>query len=392
MKKILFIHHAAGWGGAPINMINIINSLDKTRYQAYVLLLKDSIVKEKLEESNIPYHIVKGRFYQKYYKYFSHTVPSHTPWYRFDQIFFISLYWIFSRFYFAPRELKNNYYDIIHLNSSVLSDWLAPSKKIGKVIMHIQEPVSKGTFGFRHNIFRFLLRKYTDQVLTISEDNSRRIDIPEKTKIVYNFISIPKYKPSIQAYKSKKVLYVGGAAYIKGFHILVDALAFLDKEINVTFAGYYPQNSRNSVKNLYKYFFKKRIKIINALKKLRNSSNSNEIGLVTNLSDLYEDTSCLVSPFSVEHFSRPIIEAFAYKKPVIATDIEGITEIVDDGKNGIIVPKDDPQALAKAINYLCKNPDIAKKMGEVGYDKAKKLYSANNINHITGIYDSLLLK
>ena len=60
--KILFIHHASGWGGAPINMINIINELDKTKFDPHVLLLKDSIVKDRLEEKNIGYTVCNSFF------------------------------------------------------------------------------------------------------------------------------------------------------------------------------------------------------------------------------------------------------------------------------------------------------------------------------------------
>ncbi len=65
-------------------------------------------------------------------------------------------------------------------------------------------------------------------------------------------------------------------------------------------------------------------------------------------------------------------------------------EIIDHGINGLIVPKNNPQALAEAINYLCVNPAECKKMGDSGYNKAKKLYSPENIKEIESVYSSLL--
>jgi glycosyltransferase involved in cell wall biosynthesis len=61
-----------------------------------------------------------------------------------------------------------------------------------------------------------------------------------------------------------------------------------------------------------------------------------------------------------------ILEAFAVGKPVVASDIEGIPEIVTNGQNGFLVPPKDSNKLADCIISLLQNPDLAKKMGENG--------------------------
>ena len=65
-----------------------------------------------------------------------------------------------------------------------------------------------------------------------------------------------------------------------------------------------------------------------------------------------------------------IIEAMAAGLPVIATDQGAIVESVADGRNGYIVPKRDPEAIAEKIRFLLENPDIRRKMGE----ESRKLY------------------
>ena len=67
-----------------------------------------------------------------------------------------------------------------------------------------------------------------------------------------------------------------------------------------------------------------------------------------------------------------------------------MNEIIDGKENGLLIDKDDPQLLAKAINYLCNNPEIAKKMGNNGYEKARKFYSQKNIRKYEKIYTNLL--
>lgn len=386
MKKILFIHHTTGWGGAPINMINIINSLNKSKYKPEVLLLKDSIVSEKLRENNIPVKIAQSSFYKKFYKYYQHTVPGHIKWYNIRQIRNI-ISWILSRYYFAPKELANHDFDLVHLNSSVLTDWLAPCKANGKkVVMHVQEPVYRGILEIRHTFFKLQMQKYTDCIIAISKDNAKRVGLPKKTKIIYNYTDISKVKPLLDSYKSKKVLYLGGSTYIKGFFTLIDALDYIDNDIKIIFAGNYPPEI---IKNNWKRFLPKHKKMSKALGILRSNRKAVEVGLISNITSLLGEVCCLVSPFSVEHFSRPIIEAFANYKPVIATEIEGMDEIVDHNVNGILVKKDHPKDLAEAINYLCNNSIVAKEMGINGFEKASKLYSPNNVSRFEKVYDQL---
>ena len=73
MKKILFIHHAEGWGGAPNCMINLIKGLDQAKFSGEVLLLKDSVVAEKLAENGINFRIADSHFYKRFYKFFPHS-------------------------------------------------------------------------------------------------------------------------------------------------------------------------------------------------------------------------------------------------------------------------------------------------------------------------------
>jgi glycosyltransferase involved in cell wall biosynthesis len=64
-----------------------------------------------------------------------------------------------------------------------------------------------------------------------------------------------------------------------------------------------------------------------------------------------------------EQFPRVLLEYMAAKKPVVTTNVGGITEAVSDGVNGYVVPPADYRSLAKAILNLISNPSMAKQMG-----------------------------
>jgi glycosyltransferase involved in cell wall biosynthesis len=394
--KILFIHHATGWGGAPNSLIKLINNLDKSKYDVEVLLLKNSIVNEKLDQFGIRHRIASSRFYKKYYRYFVHIelgAVGYVKWYHLCRFLKLAILWLLSRFYFAKRELAKHDYDIVHLNSSVLTDWLAPAKKGGKVIIHIREPFRKGRFDVLRPVFRSQMRKYADHIIAISKDNARRVNLPDKTTVVYNYAEIPKKEPSENSYASKKVLYLGGFSLIKGFFTMVDALDHLDKDVMVYFGGNYsPNDKQKSIKEKLIHAAKRlvRRKHVAALKKISSHPNAVVIGLTQNVNDYLNEVCCLVSPFSFPHFARPIIEAYLHKKPVIGSDVKGMAEIIEPDKTGFIVPKNNPNKLAEAINDLTSNNQKAKTYGEAGHAIALQMFTPNNIKKIEYVYERIL--
>ena len=119
--------------------------------------------------------------------------------------------------------------------------------------------------------------------------------------------------------------------------------------------------------------------------------NVNMIGSFSSIGNLLQESTLLISPFTVPHFSRPVIEAFAYGKPVIVSDVVGMDEVVEDQINGLIIKKNNANALADAINTLVNKPELLKKMGINGRSKAIELYSPKvNILKIESMYHELM--
>lgn len=64
-----------------------------------------------------------------------------------------------------------------------------------------------------------------------------------------------------------------------------------------------------------------------------------------------------------ESFGMPVIEAGAAGRPVVVTDVGGLPEVVEDETTGLVVPHNDPQALAKALERLLDDPELRRGMG-----------------------------
>lgn len=89
-----------------------------------------------------------------------------------------------------------------------------------------------------------------------------------------------------------------------------------------------------------------------------------------------EDVPAMVNQLDVvvcashqEPFGLCLAEAMACEKPVVATRVGGIPEVVDDGVTGIIVPPHEPESLAAAVRDILQDPERAREMGRRGRER-----------------------
>ena len=103
------------------------------------------------------------------------------------------------------------------------------------------------------------------------------------------------------------------------------------------------------------------------------------LGERTDANELYALMDVFVLPSYREGLGISIIEASAMERPIVATDIRGCREAVDNNKTGILVPVKNSEKLAQAIIYLLKNPDVAREMGKQGREKVLKEFDENMV-------------
>ena len=85
-----------------------------------------------------------------------------------------------------------------------------------------------------------------------------------------------------------------------------------------------------------------------------------------------------------------LIEAMSYGKPVIASGVGGIVDVVQHGRNGLLVHSNDAEALAEAISTLVHNPERAKALGLQGREQAAERFGwPEVINRIVGVYSKV---
>jgi L-malate glycosyltransferase len=112
-----------------------------------------------------------------------------------------------------------------------------------------------------------------------------------------------------------------------------------------------------------------------------------------NISDYHNllDIFVNVSVEDSESFGVAAVEAMACEKPVIVSDVGGLMEVVDNGKYGIVIKRDDATALAKAIAELASDNELAATYGKMGREHVLRHYDwKQNLAQMISEYEKLV--
>ena len=104
----------------------------------------------------------------------------------------------------------------------------------------------------------------------------------------------------------------------------------------------------------------------------------------------YDRCHIVVQSSFDEGFSTVLIEAMARGKPVIATNILGTRDIVQDGANGLLVEPGNEQAMADAIRMLARNKLLYTAISQSGLESSEKYSWTATVESILDVYRSIL--
>lgn len=103
------------------------------------------------------------------------------------------------------------------------------------------------------------------------------------------------------------------------------------------------------------------------------------LGMRRDVERLYGGFDLFVLASHREGFPRAAMEAAASGLPIVATDIRGCRQVVDHGRNGLLVPLGDPEALAEAVHALGSDPEKRRRMGAASAEKARREFDERRV-------------
>lgn len=114
------------------------------------------------------------------------------------------------------------------------------------------------------------------------------------------------------------------------------------------------------------------------------------LGFVKDIAAVWARSHLAVLPSRREGLPKSLLEAAACGRAIVATDVPGCREIARPGVNALLVPPDDPAALADAITTLARNPQLRQSFAQAGRHLAENEFSDARIGRqIVAVYDHL---
>jgi len=126
-------------------------------------------------------------------------------------------------------------------------------------------------------------------------------------------------------------------------------------------------------------------------KKLKLEDKSIFTGFMSDIKDILASVDIFIMPSLREGLPVVLLEAMAMNKPIVAADIEGIIEILENGVSGLLVPPRDTKALAEAIITMLTHKDEALQMGISARKAVKERFGVDiMVQKVEEVYEELL--
>lgn len=216
---------------------------------------------------------------------------------------------------------------------------------------------------------RWLINKSIEKVVAVSTAVKNALIASgvseEKVEIIHNSIALERFNPSLinkdevrhgLGIDSNDIVIgtVGKLNRGKGVYEMLDAFYGLTKkyhELKLLYVGDGPERQG----------------IEDEAQKLAVHDRVIFAGLRRDIEEMYAATDIFVLPSTCdEAFGMVLIEAMAMGKPVIATTVGGIPEIIRDGVNGLLIPAGDSSSIGGAIERLIDNRDFSREIAAEG--------------------------
>ena len=352
--------------GSPRMLLNLVGAIDRTRFEPVFLALGEGRLVDEMRASAV--EIVHGA---------TDICSLGAP---FDLV---------KRARAAAKQLEAWKIELVHVNTwcwnldFCFGAWL---KRL-PVVIHTHNL----TTVHRTNLMRFV----ADKVLFVSEHQRSATNglemIRAKSEVLYNFIDFDHYGSGTQireefglAHDDFVVLTVAQISEHKGIETVIETarrclatdarMRFLivgDDAVNeAAFAAQMRREVETSGLSPYVRF----------------------LGARTDVPDILASADVLLHPTRREAFGLVIIEAMAAGKPVVASTIGGIPEIVNAvGAGGVLLDDPSPEAFAGAVMRLAAMPDRGRAIGEMARAGARRCFSREAVvPQLERIYDELL--
>lgn len=249
---------------------------------------------------------------------------------------------------------------------------------------------------FSHHLLYRIGSKYVDGIVAVSQDvktsilNTMPGIPPEKITVICNCVDVKRYGEGFNREQIRQELEFSPDDQVgvvvatfkrqKGHQFLIEAASKLV----------------NKFPNLHILFVgdgELREQLIEQTHTLDIDNHIHFLGTRSDVPSILAASDLFILPSLWEGLPMALIEAMASGLPVVATDVSGTTQVMEDGKTGILVQPGQSNKLELAVGKILSDPETAKKMGEASRLRVEKLFSAQKqANEYLELYKNQPLK
>lgn len=260
------------------------------------------------------------------------------------------------------RRIRRADPDVVYVNTLTLPHWLAAARLARRpVVCHVREAEDRANAVVQRALTAPLLACH--RIITNSRHTADHLighwpRLADRIEIVHNGFRFDDRADPWPPRPDGDLLLVGRLSPRKGQDVALRALALLHARglrptlrlVGTEFRGYewYVDELRRTADDL------------------GLGDHVRFDGYRTDIPECNARADVVLVPSRVEPFGNVAVEALAAARPLVASAVGGLREIVDDGRTGLLVPADDPAALADAVARLLEAPTDAAAMAQRG--------------------------
>lgn len=238
-------------------------------------------------------------------------------------------------------------------------------------------------------LYRLMIKRPNVQVIFENEDDQEfflqnRLARVDQTTVIRGVgVDVDRYQPEPEAEGVPLVVMPARLLWDKGVGVLVEAVKLMGGEghpsaVRVALVGVPDPGNPASIEE-------------SQLEQWSASGLVEHWGFRQDMDEVYRQAHIVCLPSLREGLPTVLIEAAAAGRPIVASDVPGCREVVEDGVNGLLVPPGDPAALAGALAKLAGDPALRQQMGAAGRNIAVSRFSNDKVIAATlDVYSNLL--
>lgn len=347
MKKILYLHAGAEMYGADKVLLELIKGLDKSVFEAHVILPTTGVLVSALEDVGAKVSVIEYPVLRR--KYFN---PKGILNYFVDYLKYSKQ---------LLKYVQDQKIDLIHNNTTAILEGIYLKKKAKvPLVWHVHEIIVKPKLI--SDFINFLMGRYADRIVTVSNAVLSHIEKSpfiqtSQTKVIYNGVDSERYYPQSETDKNhhkeklgipKTAKVIGMIGRVNSWKGQADFLSAVTPILE--------KNQDTYALMVGGVFEGEEWRMEDLKQKVKSTQLSERIILL----DFQKDTTSLYNIFDIfvlpstnpDPLPTVVLEAMACGKPVIAYRHGGVTEMVKEGQNGLFADVGDSNNLRAKINEL----------------------------------------